>query len=727
MKRLTALILCCALLFSVVPCSFSAAAEPSELETVLNYIDNHVTATENGDGSVTYQLNTGTDRPALPPQKGGNVQTQEPLMQATAKPLASATVSDYTYTTNQSHTPVALEQRYLYAMLDEEWQGYYRQIDTAVRNLDATLTINADLLQNDRYRLYFLYMFDTPELFYLSAQIVVRYAQPKTFVFSYAVGSTAGNYHDYNSSTVSTALRQKIINKKQTFDNAVNRVVATIPADAPDIVKEVLLYNSVQRMGYYNMDAINYNLWDNLANDNWTAYGILVNGKGVCESYAELFQTLCNAVGIECTSVAGDAGGPHKWNAVKIDGEWYQCDPTFDDPYSTTSTEVGHDYFNLTNRAINELEHLWPENTWPQWDGNYWPVPDCAATTHSWSAVVALYGNDPNTLHRYAGPCDTTCDGCGQTRAAANPNQHAFANPSSTFCAGCGVTRRVTLSHIEITKMPTKVFYTIGDEFDPRGMEVTAYFNTGSMAVSDYTYSGYTPTLGEKTITVFYNGKTASFTVTVREERNGWFFENNHWYFFQKNVPVTNTWKADTKGWVYLGADGAMKTNAWVRDSVGWCYVGADGYCVTNCWKRDGNGWCYLDSNGRMTTNAWVRDSQGWCFVDASGYCVTDKWARDSKGWCYLGTDGRMVTNRWVRDSVGWCYIGADGYAVTNCWKRDSVGWCYLNSEGSMTKASWVYDGGHWYYLNANGYMVTGRQYIGGKVYYFSNSGIWLE
>ncbi len=725
MKKFIAVILSFSLFFAIIPCSFRALAEPSELQSVLQYIDDHVIATENGDGSVTYQLHTGTDQPAVPPKKSESTQTQEPLLQATTKPLANAAVSDYTYTTNQTHTPITLEQRYLYAMLDEEWQGYYRQIDTAVRNLDAALTINADLIQNDRYRLYFLYMFDTPELFYLSAQIVVR--KPNTFLFSYAVGSTTGNYHDYNSSTVSPSLRQKILNKKATFDNAVDRVTATIPADAPDIVKEVLLYNAVQRMGYYNMDAIIYNQWDNLANDNWTAYGILVNGKGVCESYAEIFQALCNAVGIECSGVAGDAGGPHKWNIVKIDGEWYQCDPTFDDPYSTTSTEVGHDYFNLTNQAINALEHVWPESTWPQWDGNYWPVPNCTATTHSWSAVTAQYGNDPNILHRYVGPCDTTCDGCGKTRTAANSNQHTYTDPSDHLCDGCGVYRQVSLLRIEITKMPTKIFYAVGEEFDPSGIEITAYYNTGSMAVTDYVYSGYTPTLGEKTITFLYHGKSASFTITVREERNGWYFENGHWYYFVKNVPVTNTWKSDSKGWCYLGADGRMVTNHWIRDSVGWCYVGDDGYCVTNCWKRDNTGWCYLDANGRMATNRWVRDSVGWCYVGADGYCVTDKWARDSHGWAYLGTDGRMVTNRWVRDSQGWCYVGPDGYAVTNCWKRDSVGWIWLNAQGSMTKNAWVQDGGNWYYCDANGYMVTGRHVIGGRVYYFDANGKWLS
>ncbi len=133
---------------------------------------------------------------------------------------------------------------------------------------------------------------------------------------------------------------------------------------------------------------------------------------------------------------------------------------------------------------------------------------------------------------------------------------------------------------------------------------------------------------------------------TSNSNRNGWQLENGKWAFYENGVKLTSIWKADSKGWCYLDADGYMATNKWVRDSKGWCYVGADGYCVTNQWVADSKGWCYLGADGRMVTNKWVADSKGWCYVGADGYCVTDKWVADSKGWCYLGADGRMVTNK---------------------------------------------------------------------------------
>ena len=72
------------------------------------------------------------------------------------------------------------------------------------------------------------------------------------------------------------------------------------------------------------------------------------------------------------------------------------------------------------------------------------------------------------------------------------------------------------LTSIAVTTKPSKLSYTEGESFDKSGMIVTAYYNNNlSEAVSNYTVSGYSSTIGTKTITVSYNGKTATFDVTV--------------------------------------------------------------------------------------------------------------------------------------------------------------------------------------------------------------------
>ena len=213
--------------------------------------------------------------------------------------------------------------------------------------------------------------------------------------------------------------------------------------------------------------------------------------------------------------------------------------------------------------------------------------------------------------------------------------------------------------------------------------------------------------------------------VEAAEVKEGWHAEGGKWYFYENGEKVVSCWKADSKGWVYLGEDGAMLTNAWCTDSKGWCYVGADGYCWTNCWAKDSKGWVWLDANGSMVKNAWIKDGGKWYFLDEKGYMASSQWRKDSVGWVYLGKDGAMLTNAWCTDSKGWCYVGADGYAVTNCWKKDSTGWVWLDSEGSMVYSRWINDGGKWYWVGSNGYMVSNTSLrIGGKTYSFNASGV---
>ena len=77
----------------------------------------------------------------------------------------------------------------------------------------------------------------------------------------------------------------------------------------------------------------------------------------------------------------------------------------------------------------------------------------------------------------------------------------------------------IAVTSIAVTTKPTKLTYVEGEPFNQSGMIVTAYYNNNtSKSVAGYTVSGYTSTVGTKTITVTYEGKTATFTVTVNSK-----------------------------------------------------------------------------------------------------------------------------------------------------------------------------------------------------------------
>jgi len=84
--------------------------------------------------------------------------------------------------------------------------------------------------------------------------------------------------------------------------------------------------------------------------------GIILNKKGVCESYAKLFELLLHDNDIECilvsgTGVSSSGSEGHAWNYVRIDSKWYGFDVTWDDPVGTIPS-LSYDYYGKVNSGF---------------------------------------------------------------------------------------------------------------------------------------------------------------------------------------------------------------------------------------------------------------------------------------------------------------------------------------------------------------------------------------
>lgn len=283
----------------------------------------------------------------------------------------------YSYTTNQTHTALKNTQSYLYSILTDEQKGWYRKIDAAVNKLEDEVWLDTDLLTNEDYNIYFLYLLDNPEHFYLSNEIgIYGYDSSHGLKLFYAIGTKAGEFTD-NNNPLDNNLKQKIISKKATFEAKVEEIISTIPSAAPEVEKEKLIYDKILLNSVYNVEAAYNHPTQGMA-DDWTAYGVLINGKGVCESYDEAFQCLLRRVGIRSTAIVGTAnGGGHKWCEVEIEGNWYMCDITFDDPVGGAANAAYHRYFNLTSGEMaSKDKHDWSTNTYN--------LPPCNASEYSY-------------------------------------------------------------------------------------------------------------------------------------------------------------------------------------------------------------------------------------------------------------------------------------------------------------------------------------------------------
>ena len=94
-----------------------------------------------------------------------------------------------------------------------------------------------------------------------------------------------------------------------------------------------------------------------------TIYGALVKGKALCEGYAKAFSYLCNLAGIENVIVTGGTDVPHMWNMVKLGGNWYHVDVTWDDADDKLHEDypdiILYQYFMITDSVIRNNHTIW--------------------------------------------------------------------------------------------------------------------------------------------------------------------------------------------------------------------------------------------------------------------------------------------------------------------------------------------------------------------------------
>jgi len=114
---------------------------------------------------------------------------------------------------------------------------------------------------------------------------------------------------------------------------------------------------------------------DSVPPEEHEAYGVIVDGIGVCDSYAKAVKLLLDKAGVRCILVEGtgaEAPGQsadHAWNIVRIDGEYYHVDATWDDvPEERGSDAVAYHYLNLNDEELQKT-HIWDRSKYPACTG----------------------------------------------------------------------------------------------------------------------------------------------------------------------------------------------------------------------------------------------------------------------------------------------------------------------------------------------------------------------
>lgn len=97
-----------------------------------------------------------------------------------------------------------------------------------------------------------------------------------------------------------------------------------------------------------------------------SAYTVLAEHGGVCQGYALLAHSMLQKLGFETKYIVGYVGQEgHAWNLVKLDGQWYHLDTTWNDPVPDRKGAIRYQYFLVDDRTMAR-DHTWIADDYPK-------------------------------------------------------------------------------------------------------------------------------------------------------------------------------------------------------------------------------------------------------------------------------------------------------------------------------------------------------------------------
>lgn len=104
--------------------------------------------------------------------------------------------------------------------------------------------------------------------------------------------------------------------------------------------------------------------------DTENPYGALILRQGICMGYTTLFQLFMDMLGVESIIVRGDGYGKdrweeHAWNMVKINGNYYHVDTTWDDFIPDEEGRMPFHLYTLVPDCAMDAYHRWDHDKYP--------------------------------------------------------------------------------------------------------------------------------------------------------------------------------------------------------------------------------------------------------------------------------------------------------------------------------------------------------------------------
>ena len=222
-------------------------------------------------------------------------------------------------------------EAYYYQHMSKQQQAAYHSLLKGIHALESEILL-PKLEAEALYQVFFQMRLDHPEVFWLTGYKYRYYKDSPNLIFvpEYLFEKEKVKEHQ----KAMKARVEKLVRPAKDFTEWEKEKYVH------DFICENVQYDKLKKA--YSHEII----------------GPLGQGVGVCEGIAKAVKVLLDALGVWCViAICGnnpDKGIKyrHTWNIVRINGEYYHLDVTFDNTLGKDVKELRYDYFNLDDQQI---------------------------------------------------------------------------------------------------------------------------------------------------------------------------------------------------------------------------------------------------------------------------------------------------------------------------------------------------------------------------------------
>lgn len=398
------------------------------------------------------------------------------------------------------------------------------------------------------------------------------------------------------------------------------------------------------------------------------AYGILVEGRGICSAYARAFQLVARMAGFTCVVDGGRAvlskdratgavqTGPHAWDMVYMNsGQWLMVDPTFNDNGGEGFSTPENSYLLIPKNASQRNRIS---------DGRCFAKKGIFTNIEQHSDDFSC--DYLNYIGKSAASSDESVDKlCEYINKGFIPRNFRFqwgvseaelSGMSDEIYARTGLKLRISTTGYDaylatLSKLENHSGKAIRST--DRGLYQIVLKN-GIYTESKLRYPDNVYTRGRKATDSnadeSSSGSGASGSISGRTSSGGGASNTGRGSSAKsaspkKNTSLTGSWVQDSKGWWYKNTDNSYPKNEWKEIDSKWYVFNAEGYMITG-WYYSNSNWYFLDQSGKLLTG-WIETNGKWYYLEPAGKDTKPKGAmyvdEMTEDGYKLGTDGAWI------------------------------------------------------------------------------------